>query len=46
MDYPLTVEQVLATMQAAFAGDISFDEAHGFFTTAQAAEGECGCPVD
>ncbi len=45
MRYPLTIEQVVEAMRAAFAGDISFDAARQVFTTAQAAEGECGCPA-
>jgi hypothetical protein len=45
IDFPATVEHVRTTMQAAFAGEITFDEAQRTFTDANAAEAECGCPI-
>jgi hypothetical protein len=46
LDFPATVSQVRMAMQAAFAGEISFDEARSFFTVRNGVERECGCDVE
>ncbi len=46
LKFPITVRYVIETMQAAFAGEITFEEAHRRFTEWNAAEKECGCPVE
>lgn len=45
VDFPATVSAVRAVMQAAFAGEITFDEARAFFGVWNSAERECGCSV-
>lgn len=45
VDFPLTETEVKQTMQAAFAGVISFSEAVQMFNFGNDAEKECGCPV-
>jgi len=45
IEYPWTVAQVQSAMQAAFAGEITFQEAVEFFNLGNAAERECGCPI-
>lgn len=45
VDFPLRESDVKAAMQAAFAGEITFDEARAYFNTGNAAERECGCPI-
>ena len=45
VDFPARVRDVQAVMQAAFSGEISFDEARAAFNVWNAAERQCGCPV-
>ena len=45
VEYPATVDQIRIVMQAAFAGSLTFDEARAFFGVWNAAERECGCPI-
>ena len=45
VDFPAGAAQVRMTMQAAFAGDITFSEALAMFNLWNAAERECGCPI-
>jgi hypothetical protein len=46
VEFPATVGEVRSVMQAACAGLISFDEARVYFNEANAAERECGCPIE
>ena len=46
VDFPTSVAQVRTIMQAAFAGDITFDEARAMVNVWNAAESECGCSVE
>jgi len=45
VQYPYSMKQVQSVMQDAFAGRMTFDEARAFINVGQAAESECGCPV-
>jgi len=45
VDFPATVGQVRMIMQAAFAGDIAFNEALSMINLWNGAERECGCPI-
>ncbi len=45
VDFPLRAVDVQAAMQAAFAGEITFEEARAYFNFGNAAEAECGCPI-
>jgi len=46
VDYPATVAEVRAIVQAAFAGDLTMNQAQSMLTQWQSAEGQCGCPID
>ncbi len=46
VDFPATVAQVRMIMQAAFAGEITFDEARAMVGIWNAAERECGCSIE
>jgi hypothetical protein len=46
VDYPARVRDVQAVMQAAFSGEISFDEARAAVGVWNSAERECGCPIE
>lgn len=46
VDFPASVEGVQLVMQRAFAGEITFADAHGQFAAWNSVESEGGCPLN
>ena len=46
VDFPVTLSEVRAIMQATFAGDLAMSDALAWINNGNAAEKECGCPIE